>query len=699
MRNAAFAVLCLLASPACTRAGPHHGPGSPPAPPQAAAREAPQAAGQPLKVRKIVVYKHGVGYFEREGKVRDRQQVALTFKSAQMKDLLKSLYAVDLSGGRIATISYDTKDPLSKQLEDILIRVPEGSALTQFLSQLKGARVEVSVGGETATGSIVGIEPVQRQTREGTITSHKLVLLRDDARIQPVDLLEVASLKLMDEALQGDLRRFLEINLKAKHADRKQVVLDATGRGERDVRVGYIIETPIWKTSYRLLFEENQKPLLQGWAILENTTDEDWEQVDVSFVAGSPMSFIMDLYTAYYPQRAEIPVGVTAAAKPEAPAPPMAARPAPSAPGRDRAADGKKDKAADAEEGLARKELRRNLAEELEAAVAPAVEGVEVGELFAYQSKEKVSVKRGQAALVPILSERVDGGERVLFHRPTVSSRPMNSYYFKNGTALTLEAGPVTFFDGSTCIGEGLLRRVLKKDMKEMIPYAVEAGVTVEKTVNQRSDPVTRGTLANGVLTLTYVQNLESVYSIKSALARDTVLYLDHAMAGGYRLAEPAKSEEEVDGHHRFRVELKAGAKAELKVRETTPVYNAISLLQTPAETIRFYTTQRYLSDAARRFLGELVGLQGEINRLRQEENDLNQERARLTDDQTRARQNLGVLRDTAGELEMRKRYLARMEDAEARIEQIRTALKDAGTRRTGLERDLAKKVQEFKEE
>ena len=93
-------------------------------------------AAQPLKVRKIVVYKHGVGYFEREGKVTGDQQVALTFKTGQMKDLLKSLYAVDLTGGRIATISYDTKDPLSKQLEDILIRVPEDHTLTQFLSEL-----------------------------------------------------------------------------------------------------------------------------------------------------------------------------------------------------------------------------------------------------------------------------------------------------------------------------------------------------------------------------------------------------------------------------------------------------------------------------------------------------------------------------------------------------------------------------------
>src|SRR5688572_19418812 len=385
-----------------------------------------------LAVKKIVVYKHGVGYFEREGKVKDNQKVVLAFKSAQMKDLLKSLYAVDLDGGRIATISYDTKDPLSKQLEDILIRVPEQNALTQFLMQLKGARVEAVIGGETVAGSVVGIEPVVRTTPNGNTTSYKLVLFRDDGKIQPVELLEVSSLKLLDEGLQKDLKRLLEITLKSKYSDRKSVILDAQGNGERTVRVGYIIETPIWKTSYRLLFQEGQKPLLQGWAILENTTDEDWEQVDVSFVAGSPMSFVMDLYTAYYPARHEIPVGVTAAARPDpgmdrnafgaAPAKPMA--PA-AARGRALAEDAKKS--AEKDDGGGRRELmRKSFAEELEGAAMPAATGVEVGDLFAYQSKEKVSVKRGQAALVPILSERVDGSERILYWKPGVSDRPMN---------------------------------------------------------------------------------------------------------------------------------------------------------------------------------------------------------------------------------------------------------------------------------
>ncbi len=656
-----------------------------------------------LAVKKIVVYKHGVGYFEREGKVKDQQKVVLAFKSAQMKDLLKSLYAVDLDGGRIATISYDTKDPLSKQLEDILIRVPEQNALTQFLMQLKGARLEAVIGGETVTGSVVGIEPVVRQNQNGNTTSYKLVLFRDDGKIQPVDLLDVSSLKLLDEGLQKDLKRLLDITLKSKYSDRKSVVLDAQGQGERSIRVGYIIETPIWKTSYRLLFQDGAKPLLQGWAILENTTDEDWENVDVSFVAGSPMSFIMDLYTAYYPERHEIPVGVTAAPKPMDA---MARGAAPPAPGAALGANRrlqmeKKDKAGAPEEERAEFGARKaaTLAEALENAVVPAAEGVEVGDLFAYQSREKVSVKRGQAALVPILSERLDAADRVLYWRAGAGERPLNSVYFKNTTALTLEAGPVTLFDGSTCIGEGLLRRVLKKEMKEMISYAVEAGVAVETKVNHRHDPITRGRIANGVLTLTHTQNVESAYALKNQLAKDVVLYLDHARLGGFTLAEPAKADEEVPGSYRFKLDLKAGASLEHKVRETQPVSTTVALLQTPAETIRYYASQRYLSDAAKKFLAELAQAQGDLNRLRQEEGELNQERTRLNEDDARIRQNLGVLRTDAAELEMRRKYLQRLQDSDTRQEQIKGLLKEKAQQRAAQERDLARKVQDYRDE
>lgn len=662
------------------------------------------AAASPLRVRKVVVYKHGVGYFEREGEVTGNQTLSLTFKASQMKDLLKSLFAVDLQGGRIASISYDTKDPLSKQLEEILLRVPDGHALTHFLSQLQGARVEAVSAGQAVAGSVLGIEPVARAAKDGTVTAYKLVLLRDDGKIQPLELLEVSELKILDENLQRDLRRLLEIHLKSKQADRKGIVLHAAGEGRRTIRVGYILETPIWKTSYRMLFEEGRAPLLQGWAILENTTDEDWQNVDVSFVAGSPMSFIMDLYTAYYPERPEIPLGVVAAPRPEgAEDKGLGLQGMRKADRRLLQRSAEEDVAREARAGApsAPRQLNRSAAlpELLEKSFVPAASGQDVGDLFAYHAREKVSVRRGQAALVPILSERVEGGERVLYYRASLLARPMNAYVLKNTTPLTLETGPVTFFEGPTCVGEGLLRRVLKKSMREVVPYAVEAGVSVETKTLHRDDPVTHGKIVQGVLTLFSARNHESVYSIRNRLDRDVTLLVDHPAAAGFSLAEPARAEEEVEGHRRFRVEVKAGQTIEFKVRETMPVSQQITLLGTPSDVLRFHLSQRYLSETARKFLAELVQLQGEINRLRAEENELAQERQRLSEDDARVRENLKVLRDGPAELEMRQKYLRRLQESDQRLEQIRMRLKEAAAQRAERERELSRRVQEFRDE
>jgi hypothetical protein len=337
------------------------------------AMNAQTAGPDRLAITRIVLYKHGVGYFEREGTVSGDATVPLTFKTAQMKDVLKSLFAIDLGGGRISTILYDSKDPIQKQLEDILFRVPEGSALTQFLAQLKGARVRVHAGATPAVGSVLGIEPVQRRVNDTVVTTHKLVLMRDDGAIVPVDILDASSIEILDETVRNDLARMMDIYAKARYADRKTVNLRALGEGERRVRAGYIIETPIWKTSYRLLLEEGQAPLLQGWAIVENRTDEDWNDVRLSFVAGSPLSFVLDLYTSYYPKRPVVSVGSGLAA--EAP-PPLTAAPAPGA----RAERARAGRKADADAGAVAEESRAALdslsfGEALEMSNVPMAQG------------------------------------------------------------------------------------------------------------------------------------------------------------------------------------------------------------------------------------------------------------------------------------------------------------------------------------
>jgi hypothetical protein len=657
-----------------------------------------------LGIRRIVLYKHGVGYFEREGAVQGTALVPLSFKTAQMKDMLKSLFAIDLSGGRISTIHYDSKDPVSKQLEEILFRVPEGSALTQFLAQLKGARVKVTVGSRATEGNVLGIEPVQTRTEDGVLTRHRLVLLRAAGGIEALDVLDASQIEILDENVVRDLQRMMDIYSRSRYADRKTVNLRAEGQGERRLRVGYIIETPIWKTTYRLLLDEKGgPPLLQGWAIVENRTDEDWDDVNLSFVAGSPMSFVLDLYTSYYPQRPVVSVGQGLAATPGGV--PGPAGPATGAPA-ERALAGRRARAAGEErakaEGLAPDAAAApspSLGELLEASNLPLAQGVAVGDLFSYVASGPVTIKQGQAALVPILLERVGKSERILYWRQDLSSHPSHAVLLDNSTALTLEKGPVTVFEGSTCLGEAMLPKTLKNGMHDVLCYALETAVEVEPRAESHARPVYKATLANGVMTLVHNQVQETTYKLRNKGGKAHAFHLDHSKAGGtYKLVEPKAPHEEFPGHLRFKIDLPATGETVFVVREEQQVSTQVAILNEATDRIRFYLQQTYLSDKTRQFLQGIVGLMEQRANLDRQLAAANEERTRLLQEQETVRRNMGALRDSPQERKLRDEYVERLTRALKRTDELEAQIQSATAQRQDLDRRLAAEVQAFQE-
>lgn len=675
--------VCLAAFAACLAA------------PSAAQDRPPAGSSDVTKIRKVVLYKHGIGYFERRGTITGNQTVTLGFKTSQMKDLLTSIFAVD-SRGKVEGISYDSKDPIEKQLENILIRIPQANVLTELIGQLKGGRIEARVGTETIRGQIVGIEPVTQTSDHGTATTYKLIVFAD-SQLRQLNLLELSSLKILDEPLQKDLERILEIHLKSKYADRKEVKIAFAGEGSREVVVGYTIETPIWKTSYRILFE-GDKPLMQGWAIVDNPTDEDWEGVELTLVAGNPLSFVLDLYTPYYPARPHIGLDTFRADRERAG---FALPPAASAPG-----EGRKQRKADqAGRGLGAEkskdeeedESRRpSLSEMLARSLEPVVAGTPVGELFAYTAAAPVSVPRGKAALIPIVGQRVDG-ERSLSYNPGSSPRVMNAFYLKNSTSLTLEAGPVTFFEASTSMGEGLLRRELKPSMREMIPYAIESGVTVEPVVKHDSKPIHRATLANGILTVLYYQFRETEYKIHNQTEKDWTLYLDHPKQAPFLLVD-AKADEELPNAWRLKVRLPAGKITSHVVRERTEASSAVYILQTTPDQIRTYLNQPGISAKAREFLEKVAKLKSEMAELQRMRQGLQAEHSQATQDEARYRSNIAALGTTPKERELRERYLERMAQIDERLGELRVAIQDADAKYREREASLAKMVAEFAE-
>ena len=267
---------------------------------QAADKPVPPNAALPL--RDVVLFSSGVGYFGRNGSVGGNASgVELSFRTEQINDILKSLVVLDPQG-KVRPVTYTTKDALGRRLRGVGQNLNSATSLGQLLRQFQGARVRVASRAGTFEGRIISVSERQVTVKEETVTKEFLNLMTAKGLVS-VALDEVTILQLLDERLDSELRSSLELLAGGLDNERQSVQINFGDGAPREVRVGYLQETPVWKTSYRLVLDKEGAPYLQGWGIVENTTDEDWQNVNLSLVSGRPISFIQDLYQPLYVPR------------------------------------------------------------------------------------------------------------------------------------------------------------------------------------------------------------------------------------------------------------------------------------------------------------------------------------------------------------------------------------------------------------
>lgn len=678
-----------------------------------------------LPVTKVVLYKHGLGYLEREGPVDGNQLLTFSFREDQMKDILTSFFAVDLGKGKISSIRYDTRDPLSRQLQDVTVKVPGEAALSQFMLQLRGANIRLKASGESIEGRVLGTEPINEVfNKESIKKGYRLVLLTADSQVKSVDLYAISEFSLADESLQKELSRFLDLTLDSKRHDRKNLTVSAAGEGRRTLRVGYLTGMPIWKCAYRVIFDGSKKDnaaLIQGWALAENNTEDDWKDIKIAFVAGNPISYVMDLYSPYYVKRAQVQIpgfrdiGVdwskmTSPDLSEPTTKPPAKREKRIGPG---GGAGRRTFGAQTKDqltqmplpapqrtvGHASEEEKTSLGDILASSYDPQTQGLKVGELFSYEPKDKITIPRGQAAMVSILAEKV-GGKRVLFYKADFSPRPLNAFVLQNGTELTLDAGPVTFFESSASLGEGILTSTLAPGSQEVVPYAVDVTVDVVSQEKSRREPLVRARLVDGVLTMTSAEILTNSWKITNRGKESATLWLHQPRAEGYRLHKPEKPLKEVDRHYRFEIPLRAAETVDFVVEEKRDISETAHLAKCSEEQIRFYISQPSLSKGAKAFLSQVGDLMAMKASLHRQISELTQQSRRLTDEQARIRSNLQALTSNQPkELELRSKWVVALSDNENQLSDCRSKLDEAGAKVLKMDESLAKKIKEYKDE
>src|SRR5215472_4820654 len=274
-----------------------------------------------LPVTRVSLYKNGVGFFEHTGRVAGDAAVTIDLTSGQLNDVLQSLTAIDLNGGRISGAGYNSTTPLDQQLKTLSLSLDDNPTASDFYSAIRGARVEVRSGAASITGRLLSVEvrstPAKSSvdnsnSSSNTIDRYFLTVVSDLGETRTVELNSATSVRLLDTSLHNDVSRYLQLIDANRSQGLRHLTLSDNGTGSRELCVSYISEVPIWKSTYRILFTNSntasQQATLQGWSVVDNTTGADWINVQLSLIAGAPQSFIQPLSQPIYSRRPEIPI-------------------------------------------------------------------------------------------------------------------------------------------------------------------------------------------------------------------------------------------------------------------------------------------------------------------------------------------------------------------------------------------------------
>jgi hypothetical protein len=634
-------------------------------------------------ITRVVLYKHGVGHFEREGTVEGETNLALTFRQAEVSDVLKSLTVLDLDGGHVASVSYDSTKPLEQLLADVALSIPDEGSLVGLLPQIKGARIAVTDGSVRAEGTLLGIDRTERRSADGVTTVMLLSLLDDAGAVRQFDLHGLNQLEILDAALRRDLEYYLRTQLSAKKKDARTFTFFAQGQGTRRVRMSYTLEAPVWKATYRVLLPEagaesttSQPPYIQGWAVVDNTQDEDWTGVTLSLVAGLPVSFTHDLYTPRYIRRPAVAVKETTGVLPPvveegvelmlAEAEASFDRLEPAAPmARSRSL------AAAMPGGYGGGGVARKQAMAPEQMSAAQVRERKVGDLFEYQIEHPVTIRRNQSALVPIVLRPFEGRMVLLHNRATRPENPMRAVEFTNTTGLTLEGGPLTVLEGDRYVGEAMLD-TLKPDEHRLVPYAVELSVRVLDNVESSTEDAHRVRIRDGQLIAESRRIQTMTYQLANKGKQEYVCYLDHPREGSaWKLFDTPEPAETTENFWRFKLSLPAGKTTAFAVRQQQTLRQTTRLGGLDLQGLLAVVEQKTLDEPTRQALRLAAQSLERVAAIEREMGQLEREREQIHREQGRIRENLQALGDKSAEKTLRERLVRTLTEQEDRLDTI----------------------------
>jgi hypothetical protein len=643
------------------------------------------ASATNLPLSEVILYSSGVGFFDRTGEVDGHAEVDLRFKTEDVNDLLKSMVVRDFGGGRVSTVTYGSRDPLTKTLHSFGLDLTENPSLGQLLNQARGERIELEWPNKVA-GTILGVEKKQQALGENkTVETEYLNLLTEEG-LQSISLAQAQKVKLLNERLNTELRAALEVLAAGHDTQKKTVGISFDGTGKRKVSVGYVVQTPVWKTSYRLVLDDQGKSFLQGWAIVENTSDEDWDKVQLSLVSGRPISFIMDLYQPLYTSRPVVEPESYASLRPQVydeamdkqgkPRTELEQMPAAKA-GRlmaERPSEVRLDRAAGfgAMDSLGLEDRTgRGGTSSLNEGVVSAAQGAQAGELFQYQVKSPVTLARQKSAMLPILNDNVSGEKVSIYNQRVQPKFPLNGFRLKNSTGLHLMQGPITVFDDSAYAGDARIED-LAPGQERLLSYGLDLKIEVEAQHPGGRNDLINVKVRKGTLIATRKTTEELTYNVRNRDQKKKTVLIEHPFRSDWELLAPKEKPERTREVYRFAVTVEPNKTEKLVVQEEKQFEEQVQLINSANDVIAYYIRAQRVSGKVKEALEQVVKLRDQLNQTIAERTRREQRTTEIAQEQGRIRENMQRL---AANSELYTRYVKKLDQQETELETLRAEI------------------------
>ena len=665
------------------------------------------AAAADLVIKRVLLSAGGVAYIEREAEIEGNAELTLDVPLDQVDDVLKSVVVYDSSGG-VGSAHLPGREPVAQIFTDLPFGAEALTSPVALLNALQGAEIRIG-GSHPIAGKLLKVVPETVRLGDQAVGERNRLSVMTASGLQQIVLEEADSIGFADPALQAKVDRALDAIAQHRAKDRRRIVLTARGSGKRLLRVGYVAAAPLWKSAYRLTLPQDAAKAsahLQGWAVLENMSGEDWNEIELTVLSGRPVSFHQALYQAYYVNRPEVPVEVAGRILTRPDTGVISSFSGGVGAGAADAsrlqkvysAEGAKEKSPDDKFDHRGEPRSSSVPAAAPPGLATAVDVAEAEEgaaQVAFRVPVPVSIKSGDSAIVPIV-DRDFPVERLSLYQPgTTSDHPLAALRLRNDGANGLPPGVLSLYQaaaaGSVYIGDARLGS-LPTGENRLLSFALDEKTKIARE-EQTSTALAKVAAARGTLTLGHTSRQTIRYKIAAPQAEARHLIIEQPKQAGWKLTDPNEDKTaQTATAYRVAIDLKPGESRTVALVLQRTDWQQTGIAETKSDDLVAVAETAEIDAKAKRALEELLRRRQVVADKDAAQQQVKGEIQAIGDDQQRIRANLVNLNRDGG---LYKRYTEKLNEQETRLEKLQelaaAAAQDWRTAKAALDDYVAK--------